>query len=108
MTQYLDQQSERIKKIFNSKDHLVSKKTLQIYFEYFKENLEFPCVLTGIESMGYFSWEERFDLGFGSKKEYKILRSERGSYKDNYELKNFDGRYELTSFQAKLESKLFY
>ena len=40
--------------------------------------------------MGYFSWEERFDLGFGSKKEYKILRSERGSYKDNYELKNFD------------------
>ena len=43
-------------------------------------------MLTGIESMGYFSWEERFIFGYGNKEEYQRLKRERGSYKDTYEL----------------------
>ena len=69
--------------------YLVEAATLRTFFNYLKENLEVPCLLTGIESMGYFGWEERFEFGFGSKAEYERVRPERGSYHDQYELKEF-------------------
>ena len=91
MTQSLDLQFDRIKHVFKTQEiPRVTDETLHIYFEYLKENLECPCVLTGIESMGYFSWEERFSFGYGSEKEHERLRREKGSFRDQYKLKTFD------------------
>ena len=64
----------------------VTPKTLKVYFNYLLKHLSLPCILTGIESIGYFGWEERFEFGYGSKKDYERLREERGSLNDNYEL----------------------
>ena len=64
----------------------VTPKTLKVYFDYLQKHLSLPCILTGIESIGYFGWEERFEFGRGTKKEYEKLREERGSLHDNYEL----------------------
>ena len=46
--------------------------------------------MTGIESIGYFGWEESFEFGYDSKTEYARLRKERGSYRDQYELEQFE------------------
>lgn len=87
----LDEQFERIKAVFGTPETpSVTDETLHRYFEYLKENLDCPCLLTGIESIGYFGWEERFDFGFGTRQEYSRLRRQRGSYKDKYELRTLD------------------
>ena len=86
-----DEQSERIKAVFNvSEIPDVTGSTLRQYFEHLKANLTCPCMLTGIESIGYFNWEERFEFGYGSKDEYQRLRRQRGSYKDQYELRTLE------------------
>jgi hypothetical protein len=81
---------KRILQVFKSdKIPEVSNETLEIYCKYIRKNLTLPCSLTGIESMGYFSWEERYLFGYGDKKEYENIRKREGSYKDNYELRKF-------------------
>lgn len=91
MAESTNAQFERIKQVFGT-DEIpdVSESTIKIYCEYIKKNLICPCLLTGIESMGFFAWEERFEFGYGSKDEYKQTRQEEGSYQDIYELKEFD------------------
>jgi hypothetical protein len=88
---YSDTQFERIKAIFNTSEipH-VTDESLNRYFEYLKKSLTCPCMLTGIESMGYFSWEERFNFGYENKEEYQRLKRERGSYTDKYELRTLN------------------
>ena len=82
-----DEQFERIEAVFNTPGiPNVSASAVRQYFEYLKANLTCPCTLTGIESIGYFGWEERYDFGYGSKRDYERLRKERGSYHDQYEL----------------------
>jgi len=82
-----DEQFKRIEAVFNTSEiPNVSGSTVHQYFEYLKANLTYPCTLTGIESMGHFGWEERFEFGYGSKSDYQRLRRERGSYQDQYEL----------------------
>jgi hypothetical protein len=86
-----EKQEHRIKQVFGVEEiPRVTRKTIGVYFEYLKSHLSCPCTLTGIESMGYFSWEERFEFGYGTKAEYERLRRERGSYHDKYELITFD------------------
>jgi hypothetical protein len=87
----VDEQIERIKVVFNKPEiPAVTGSTLQHYCKYLRANLKCPCVLTGIESMGYFAWEERYEFGYGSKRDYQRMRQERGSYKDQYELRTLD------------------
>ena len=87
----IDEQFERIEAVFNTSEiPAVAGPTLHQYFEYLKANLTCPCMLTGIESIGYFGWEERFEFGYGSKGEYQRLRRERGSYHDQYELRTLE------------------
>ena len=87
----IDEQFERIQAIFNTSEiPTVTGPALRQYFEYLKANLTCPCMLTGIESMGYFGWEERFEFGYGSKSEYQRLRRARGSYHDQYELRTLE------------------
>ncbi len=86
----MDAQEQRIAQIFAAEEvPPVNADTLRIYFNHLKENLIVPCLLTGIESIGYFGWEERYDFGYGSKADYARLRQERGSYHDRYELETF-------------------
>ena len=80
-------QSDRIRQIFGTDEVPdVTSNTVKIYLEYLQKHLSFPCILVGIESIGFFGWEERFEFGYGSKSEYEKLRKERGSLKDKFEL----------------------
>jgi hypothetical protein len=75
--------------LFESNNIDVNPVNLRKYLAYIKENLEIPCVLSGIESMGTFGWEERFDFGYGEKEQYEEQRKKRPSYRDTYELVSF-------------------
>jgi hypothetical protein len=75
--------------LFESSNIDVNPVNLRKYLEYIKENIEIPCILTGIESMGTFGWEERFDFGYGEKQEREELRKTRPSHNDTYELISF-------------------
>ncbi len=70
----------------------VNAVTLSTYLNYLKAHLQLPCLVSGIESIGYFGWEERFQFGYGSEAEYKKLRQEYGSLKDEFELKALEGK----------------
>jgi hypothetical protein len=74
--------------LLESKDIKVNPTNLRKYLEYLKGELEMPCIVTGIESMGTFRWEERFNFG-GSKKEYEELRKTKPSFQDTYEIVEF-------------------
>jgi len=91
MAKLINAQFERIKKAFN-KDEIpfVSTLTIKTYFKYLENNLARPCLLTGIESLGFFRWEERFSFGYGSQDEYEQLKKKRGSFHDIYELTKFE------------------
>ena len=87
-------QMVRIQQVFGVNDEdeipVAQRETVQTFINYLESRLQLPCVLTGIESMGYFGWEERFDFGFGSQAEYEQMRRELGSYHDRYELAKFE------------------
>lgn len=86
----LDEQEIRIGQILGLTSEgeisAVNKKTLTIYRDYLKKELESPCIMTGIED---FKWEEYYMLGGGSKEEHDKLRKTKPSYLDSYKLLNF-------------------
>ncbi len=63
-----------------------SPETIVKYLQFLKENIEFPCIVTGIDD---FPWEEKYVFGYGSKKEYEELKKNNPSYEDKFELLNF-------------------
>ena len=63
----------------------VNNETINCYCCYLKPKLKQKLLLTGREAMGYFSWEERFEWGYGSQAEYNKLRKINASYQDKYE-----------------------
>ena len=74
----------------------VSLEMLETYYQYLSQKLPLGLLLTGQESLGYFAWEEKFDWGYGSKKEYHRLKKQKASYHDKFkfiELKNIDSIY---------------
>lgn len=88
----LDEQKKRIAQILAGgdakKDSLrKSSKTVEKYLQYLKENIEFPCTLTGRED---FRWEEKYVFGYGSEKEYEKLKKNNPSYKDIFKLIRFE------------------
>jgi hypothetical protein len=75
---------------------VVSLEMLDKYYQYLSQNLPANLRLTGQESVGYFAWEEKFDFGYGSEKEYDRLRKQQASYHDKFKLiclKNIDPVY---------------
>ncbi len=70
----------------------VNANTLATYRDYLEPNLESPCLVTGIEDLGCFGWEEYYTFGPGSKKEHERLKKTRPSYMDTYELLGFKDR----------------
>lgn len=69
----------------------VNDETLRIYYEYLCKNLPRRILLTGRESVGYFSWEEKYEWGMGSASDYKKMRSEKGSSEEEYVLLGLSG-----------------
>lgn len=87
----IDEKCSRIKSVFNLDEvPEITEKNLKHYLEWLKLKFTCPCTLTGIESMGYFSWEEKYDFGYGNPQRYMKMKKERGSYKEYYELQDFD------------------
>ena len=91
----LDSQDQRIVNIFGTKDVPdVTDETLEKYLDYLKQHLDMPCLVTGIEDMGCFAWEEYYTFGPGSKREYEKLKKKQASYTDTYDLLSFDDDYD--------------
>ncbi|MBW2449100.1 MAG: hypothetical protein JRE92_01565 [Deltaproteobacteria bacterium] len=88
----MDTQEERIALILadgdvdNEEKQEKSTGTIAKYLHYLKENIELPCIVTGIED---FPWEEKYVFGYGNKKEYEKLKKENPSYKDKFEILDF-------------------
>jgi len=82
-----DEQESRIISILGTEDLELNRKTLKIYLQYLKEQIEKPCELTGIED---FDWEEYYIFGSGNKKEYEKLKKTRPSYKDKFIMIDFE------------------
>ncbi len=93
--QDIRQQKERIAAIFGKADvPKVTDATIAIYFDYIKQHLELPCRLTGTEDMGCFAWEERYRFLPERAEEYEERKKEEPSYRDTYELLNFEDKHD--------------
>jgi hypothetical protein len=90
MSSNLDEQEARVGEILglDSDGEIpdVNRNTLIIYRDYLQQELQFPCIVTGIED---FQWEEYYIIGGGSKKEHNELRKTRPSYLDTYQFLEF-------------------
>jgi len=93
----IDNQIERILDILNAEDEedaSVNKRNLEIYSNYLKSEIEMPCILTGIEDTGCFSWEGYYTFGPGNKYKYEKLKKKRASFTDEYYLIRIDEEYD--------------
>jgi len=88
----MDSQEDRIAQILadgdidNEEMQEKSPETIAKYLHYLKENIELPCIVTGIED---FPWEEKYVFGYGNIKEYEKLKKDNPSYKDKFEFIDF-------------------
>lgn len=80
-------QDKRVAEILGADNLKVTLKSLVLYREYLRNNLDTPCTMTGVEG---FPWEEKYVSGFSDKTEYEALRTKQPSYTDIYELKRFE------------------
>ena len=90
-----EQQDQRLVDIFGT--HTVPKVTEEafaIYLAYLKQHLEFPCQLTGIESLGCFAWEASYIFGRRRPKEYARRKQQQPSYTDTYLFLSFEDAYD--------------
>lgn len=92
----VDDQYDRIYEILDVEDAedeksaAVNYENLGKYLSYLKNEITFPIVVTGIEDLGCFGWEEYYTWGPGSQKEYEKLKKKYPSFSDEYELLSFD------------------
>lgn len=77
---------KRIMVILGSEKLEGSKANLSAYLNYLKNNVNLPCLLTGIEE---FEWEEYYAFGPGNKKEYEKLKKTKASHTDTFKLISF-------------------
>jgi hypothetical protein len=90
-----EQQDRRIADIFGTPTvPKVTEETLAIYLAYLKQHLEFPCQLTGIESLGCFAWEASYIFGRRRPKEYAQRKKQQPSYTDTYAFLSFEDAYD--------------
>ncbi|QQO55679.1 MAG: hypothetical protein N838_22350 [Thiohalocapsa sp. PB-PSB1] len=95
-----DEQLDRILNILGVKseeDAEVSQKTIQYYYQFLSNTIEMPCLVTGIEDMGCFSWEEYYTFGPGDEREYEQKRKDNPSFRDEYKLISFNKQYDEES-----------
>ncbi len=73
-----------------------SPETLQRYQDFLNAQLPLGIKMTGCETVGYFAWEESFQFGSGSSKEYRTMKEKYASSLDIFELMS------LSSWDAEL------
>ena len=81
-----NEQEERITQILGADSLAVTMKSLMLYRDYLRKNLDTPCIMTGIEG---FPWEET-PVFNDEKTEYEALKEKQPSCTDIYELKRFE------------------
>jgi len=90
-----EQQDQRLADIFGTQTvPKVTEEALVIYLAYLKQHLEFPCQLTGIESLGCFAWEASYIFGRRRPKEYAQPKKKEPSYTDIYTLLSVEEEYD--------------
>ena len=82
-----NKQNKRITEILGAGNLEVTLKSLTLFREHLRKNLDTPCIMTGIED---FPWEERYIFGFGDQAEYEEIKKTQASYTDVFELKRFE------------------
>ena len=85
----MDKQEKRIMDILGAEcedDCETNDENFFKYYHYLKDNITFPCLLTGIED---FQWEERYVFGGQNQKEYEKLKKTNPSYTDIFEFITF-------------------
>lgn len=88
----IDDQSQRVLAILGVRDEddaQVNIENLKKYLDFLINEIKMPCIVTGIEDMGCFAWEEYYNFGPGSEKEYKKLKNKYPSFTDKYTLLGF-------------------
>ena len=108
----IEEQEKRIANILSEgkvkEDELLkSKKTIKKYLKYLKNNLDTPCIVTGMED---FSWEEKYVFGYGNKKEYERLKKDNPSYTDIFEIIGFEedvGEQIIVNVKRQSDNKRF-
>jgi hypothetical protein len=94
----VDDQYERIYKILGIEmredegddvNAIVNDENLEKFLKHLKGEITFPIIITGIEDMGCFGWEEYYNFGLGNKAEYEKLKKKYPSFRDKYELLSF-------------------
>ena len=80
------EQEQRITQILGADNLPVTMKSLMLYRDYLRKNLDTPCIMTGIEG---FPWEET-PLFNDEKTEHEALKEKQPSCADIYELKRFE------------------
>ena len=81
----MDNQEKRIVEILGAKCANNDNNFLK-YYNYLKENISLPCILTGIED---FQWEEKYVVSGWDQEEYEELKKDNPSYTDEFELIEF-------------------
>ena len=62
-------------------------RSLTLYRDYLRINLDTPCVMTGIEGL---PWEEKYVFDFDDAADSEVLKKKQPSRTDIYELKRFE------------------
>ena len=83
----LNKQEQRIVEILGVDNLVVTLKSLTLYRDYLRKNLDTPCIIIGVES---FPWKEKYTVGYDDKTDYEALKRKQPSYTDIYELKRFE------------------
>jgi hypothetical protein len=83
----LNKQEQRIVEILGVDNLVITLKSLTLYRDYLRKNLDTPCIITGLEG---FPWKEKFTVGYDDKTDYEALKRKQPSCTDIYELKRFE------------------
>jgi hypothetical protein len=83
----LNKQEQRIVEILGVDNLVVTLKSLTLYRDYLRKNLDTPCIIIGVES---FPWKEKYIVGYDDKTDYEALKKKQPSHTDIYELKRFE------------------
>jgi hypothetical protein len=82
-----NKQEQRIAEILGVDSLAITLKSLTLYRDHLRKNLDTPCIMTGVEG---FLWKERPVIDYDDKTEYEALKNKQPSYTDIYELKRFE------------------
>lgn len=80
-------QEQRIREVLGADNMAVTLKSLTLYRDYLRKNLNAPCTMTGIEGI---PWEEKYVFSSDDATDQEALKEKQPSRTDIYELKRFE------------------